>query len=540
MSGIQRALDLTFRFMSAGANAGLHKHTVRPGETMSEIAKDHGVSLPDLIAHNRSRFPNPHRIKPGQIVEIPNSANGRSYIVKPDDTLDSIAREYGTTWQALQQHNGLAHAHRIYPGDVIKIPAGTATPVGTRASLDGHISTAPTSISNGVGEKLGGLSAKYEGGGKGVGTVSSGKSDPGGISYGNYQLATLTGTAKKFVTSKEASSWVNEFGTAQPGTAQFEKIWKKIAARDPAAFENAQHKFIERTHYTPLTTGIKDSTGLDLNARHIAAREASWSVSVQHRKAQQVLGNAIAATDKQYARDDARYDRALVKNIYEARIDYVRDVASKTEKPNEKAQLLSVTVNRYPAELRDALAMFNSNKANSFSKSNPTHTSPAGAVTSSATTRSDILTNWPVDNPRLNHANRPGEGDGAYGTHRTRGSHGGIDLVGVTGQPVYAAGAGKVVNIQPNPSTTFGYQIVIDHGNGVFTQYAHLQKGSLRVEPGDTVIAGQTIAGMGRSGNTPTQGDTHLHFEVRLGSPAPRATGGKVVNPMEYLGKIGQ
>jgi murein DD-endopeptidase MepM/ murein hydrolase activator NlpD len=89
------------------------------------------------------------------------------------------------------------------------------------------------------------------------------------------------------------------------------------------------------------------------------------------------------------------------------------------------------------------------------------------------------------------------------------------------------------VNIQPNPSGTYGNQVVIDHGNGVFTQSAHL--GSTSVKPNDTVTAGQEVGTAGRTGNTPKSGDTHLHFEVRIGSPAPVAAGGKVVDPMKAL-----
>ncbi|MEO7404886.1 MAG: hypothetical protein ABIU95_14560, partial [Burkholderiales bacterium] len=47
-------------------------------------------------------------------------------------------------------------------------------------------------------EHLGKLSAKYESGGRASGTVSSGKGDPGGVSYGSYQLSSKVGTAQKF------------------------------------------------------------------------------------------------------------------------------------------------------------------------------------------------------------------------------------------------------------------------------------------------------------------------------------------------------
>jgi RHS repeat-associated protein len=146
------------------------------------------------------------------------------------------------------------------------------------------------------------------------------------------------------------------------------------------------------------------------------------------------------------------------------------------------------------------------------------------------------LTAWPVPSSGvLNKADKPGEGDGHFGTKRAGGarSHTGIDIQAKDGAKVVAAGDGKVVNIQPNPSGTYGNQVVIDHGNGVFTQSAHL--GSTSVKPNDTVSAGQEVGTAGRTGNTPKAGDTHLHFEVRVGSPAPVVAGGKVVDPLKVL-----
>ena len=146
------------------------------------------------------------------------------------------------------------------------------------------------------------------------------------------------------------------------------------------------------------------------------------------------------------------------------------------------------------------------------------------------------LTAWPVPSSGvINKADKPGEGDGHFGTRRAGGtrSHTGIDIQAANGAKVVAAGDGKVVNIQPNPSATYGSQVVIDHGNGVFTQSAHL--GSTSVKTSEAVSAGQEIGTAGRTGNTPKSGDTHLHFEVRIGSPAPVAAGGKVIDPMKAL-----
>ncbi len=56
-----------------------------------------------------------------------------------------------------------------------------------------------------------------------------------------------------------------------------------------------------------------------------------------------------------------------------------------------------------------------------------------------------------------------------------------------------------------------GNHILIDHGNGEFSMYAHLKPGSLTVQVGDQVKAGQVIAKLGSSGNST---EPHLHFQV--------------------------
>jgi murein DD-endopeptidase MepM/ murein hydrolase activator NlpD len=55
---------------------------------------------------------------------------------------------------------------------------------------------------------------------------------------------------------------------------------------------------------------------------------------------------------------------------------------------------------------------------------------------------------------------------------------------------------------------------VIDHGNGEFSMIAHLQKGSVRVKPGDTVRQGQVVGLMGNSGDT---SGPHVHYQLQSG-----------------------
>ena len=110
--------------------------------------------------------------------------------------------------------------------------------------------------------------------------------------------------------------------------------------------------------------------------------------------------------------------------------------------------------------------------------------------------------------------------------------HSGIDIRvtdaawGRQGVPVLAAATGRVRATRdgmPDVSVILagketvkgreaGNTVVIDHGNGWHTQYAHLRRGSVNVRPGDTVERGQVLGLVGLSGSTEFP---HLHFEVR-------------------------
>lgn len=98
--------------------------------------------------------------------------------------------------------------------------------------------------------------------------------------------------------------------------------------------------------------------------------------------------------------------------------------------------------------------------------------------------------------------------------------HTGIDYAGSTGDPYVAAGAGTVVSAGWNGN--YGNSIVIDHGNGIQTRYAHSSK--LLVVAGQTVSKGQTIGLVGSTGRAT---GPHLHFEVIVN--------GDTVNPNNYL-----
>lgn len=88
--------------------------------------------------------------------------------------------------------------------------------------------------------------------------------------------------------------------------------------------------------------------------------------------------------------------------------------------------------------------------------------------------------------------------------------HEGLDFAAPAGTPIYAASGGVVT--QARFRSGYGNLVEITHGNGLTTRYAHAS--SIKVQEGDLVDKGQTIAQVGSTGRST---GAHLHFEVRMG-----------------------
>ena len=121
---------------------------------------------------------------------------------------------------------------------------------------------------------------------------------------------------------------------------------------------------------------------------------------------------------------------------------------------------------------------------------------------------------WPVDGGELSELTH---WDGGYGGHV------GLDIVAYYGAAIFAGASGTVTHA--GWLGDFGNCVIIDHGNGYTTLYAH--NSAIYVVPGQQVTQGEFIAAMGATGWVT---GTHLHFEVKHGLTS--------LNPLDYLDEI--
>lgn len=132
---------------------------------------------------------------------------------------------------------------------------------------------------------------------------------------------------------------------------------------------------------------------------------------------------------------------------------------------------------------------------------------PSGSVATGPPSSAGLI--WPVSGPITS----------GFGPRWGR-MHEGIDIAGSSGTPIGAAATGTVISA--GWSGGYGQLVVLDHGGGLSTAYAHLS--SIAVTTGQTVPQGSSVGGMGTTGNST---GVHLHFEVRVN--------GAATNPLGYL-----
>lgn len=181
---------------------------------------------------------------------------------------------------------------------------------------------------------LGQISKKYESGGAGPGTISSGRGDPGGKSYGEFQLALNTGTLKKYI---KYSRYEKDFEGLELASKEFDDKWVELADRSHK-FGEDQLLFIKKTHFDPCR---RYATTMRLE-KTLAINEALFSISVQHGGYKKIIDKACEI--------NINNELEIVKSLYQARRDYVNGLRLSSK--------LKATLNhRYDREEKDVIGL---------------------------------------------------------------------------------------------------------------------------------------------------------------------------------------
>lgn len=216
---------------------------------------------------------------------------------------------------------------------------------------------------------LGALSQRYESSGD-PGSISNPGDDPGGRSYGLYQLSINMGSLQNFVDWLESSGWQAgrylKYGedlnsgipahSVELGSDEFNTLWKNAADKFGESFSNAQEQYIKE-HYYDATAQELANDGFDVNERSAAVRQAVWSTSVQHGPStatdiiEEALANALDSSDE-----------ALINAIYDVRTERIKKDAYLTQ------DLKDAVIDRYNGGAGERQAALNNNVG---SKSTP-------------------------------------------------------------------------------------------------------------------------------------------------------------------------
>lgn len=316
-------------------------YTVRPGDTLGKIARAFATTDKELQRLNAIR--NRNLIRSGQELRI-RQVSEVYHRAQKGDQVTAIAAAHGVPAAAVAAANAVPEGKRLAGGDRIVVPV--SAPPQTASSVS------PV-------KPLGSLSRRYEVGARGPETVSTGKGDAGGVSYGTYQLASKLGRPAQFLAA-EGKRWADRFAGTTEGSPEFSAVWKAVARKEPVSFDAAQHAFIERTHFAVQMAFIAAQTGADMAARSAALHNVIWSCAVQHGPKGKIVCEAMKQVTLKPA--EGGYDRALIDAIYAERGRRGAD-GRLVHFGKNSIDVQEGVANRFRLERNDAIALLDAEQA---------------------------------------------------------------------------------------------------------------------------------------------------------------------------------
>ena len=327
----------------------------------------------------------------------------------------------------------------------------------------------------------------------------------------NRQMIELIGEQIKIYDEIIAEKQAELDKALEKETAQTELLRSRIRAMEENSSYSYASFIFDSSSVTELLSRIGDVNDImhydkALEEEYMAAREDVESIKKSYeevRHEQELLQKEL---DTKQAELDAQVEAAytMIADIETLSDDAQAEYDAIAEEEAKAEETLQEAIRKRAAE---EAAKNAANNANSGGNSGGSGGNSGGGGSSgggSATSLSNLQ--WPVPictliTSRFGYRVAPTTGASTY--------HGGLDIGAGMGASIVAAGAGDVIYAGANGG--YGNCVMIDHGNGVVTVYAHMS--TIGVSYGQYVTAGQYIGAVGSTG---ISSGPHCHFEIRI------------------------
>lgn len=295
-------------------------------------------------------------------------------------------------------------------------------------------------------------------------------------------------------------------------TTQTELLRSRIRAMEENSTYSYASFIFDSSSVTELLSRIGDVNDImhydkTLEEEYMAAREDVESIKKSYEEARHEQELLQTELDTKQAELDAQVEAAytMIADIETLSDDAQAEYDAIAEEEAKAEETLQEAIRKRAAE--QAKYNQNNNSNNGGGNSGGSGGNSGGGGSSgggSATSLSNLQ--WPVPSctlitSRFGYRVAPTTGASTY--------HGGLDIGAGMGASIVAAGAGDVIYAGANGG--YGNCVMIDHGNGVVTVYAHMS--SIGVSYGQYVTAGQYVGAVGSTG---VSTGPHCHFEIRI------------------------
>ena len=327
----------------------------------------------------------------------------------------------------------------------------------------------------------------------------------------NRQMIELIGEQIKIYDEIIAEKQAELDKALEKETAQTELLRSRIRAMEENSSYSYASFIFDSSSVTELLSRIGDVNDImhydkALEEEYMAAREDVESIKKSYeevRHEQELLQKEL---DTKQAELDAQVEAAytMIADIETLSDDAQAEYDAIAEEEAKAEETLQEAIRKRAAEEAAKNAANNANSSGASGGSGGNSGGGGSSGGGSATSLSNLQ--WPVPSctlitSRFGYRVAPTTGASTY--------HGGLDIGAGMGASIVAAGAGDVIYAGANGG--YGNCVMIDHGNGVVTVYAHMS--SIGVSYGQYVTAGQYVGAVGSTG---VSTGPHCHFEIRI------------------------